>query len=347
MTETSFPTSDVIQKQDQFLRLFESWAESRAKVSPGERPMGAETADIYREMWAAFATFCIERDLHYDRLRADDLSTFFQYRQKARVHTGLRERELNARYARRFLTLIDRVLKHAAQEHGCQPNHAAAELLEETGYKHAEAVERDPLPEYLRPGQAEQLIRFCGDCQKKMMEQGMVWKELRDIAAIALMLGAGLAPGDVRSLRTDGVIRQRDENTANTKDSDRPWKLSVPGNGNSPARETPIAPWAADLLKVWLEERQRQRLAGDYVFPSTASGKQWSQSRCFESCKAALEKAGIGEAPGGLFRLRHTFVLRQLADGHAETDIARWLGLLDITGMNRYKRIVTNEVTLR
>lgn len=309
--------------------------------------MGEETADIYREMWAAFATFCIERDLHYDRLRPEDLSTFFQYRQKARAYTGMQDRELNARYARRFLTLIDRVLRHSAQENGCQPNHAAIELLQQTEYKYAEAADRDPLPEYLRSGQAELLIRFCGDCQKTATEEGMYWKELRDITAVALMLGAGLAPGDVRSLRCDGIFFRNSESNESSNNNDLPWKLSVPGNGNSPARETPIASWAAHLLKVWMDQRRKQRLAGDYVFPSTASGKQWSQSRCFESCKAALEKAGIGEAPGGLFRLRHTFVLRQLAEGHAETDIARWLGLLDITGMNRYKRILTNEVVLR
>jgi site-specific recombinase XerD len=338
MTETHLLSQESIKKQARFLQIFEAWVDSRAKAGIGDRPLGPETADIYREMWSAFAIFCIEHSLRYDQLRSTDLIRFFEQRQKARAASGASPHDLNARYARRFLTLIDRVLRHAAHQHGSQPNLAAAELLERPEYKHAEAADRDPLPEYLLPKQSEDLIRFLEIQLQRIESEPMHWKEMRDCTAVALMLGAGLAPGDVRALRTSGVM---------TKEDGLPWKLSVPGNGNSPARETPIAVWSATLLRTWMEEHRRQRLAGDYVFPATASGKQWSQSRCFESCKAVLKKAGIDDVPGGLFKLRHTFVLRQLEEGHPETEIARWLGLLDISGMNRYKRIVSSEVALR
>jgi site-specific recombinase XerD len=41
-----------------------------------------------------------------------------------------------------------------------------------------------------------------------------------------------------------------------------------------------------------------------------------------------------------LFKLRHTFALRQLRKGKTEEEVARWLGLLDINSMTRYRRIV-------
>jgi site-specific recombinase XerD len=338
MTDTHLLSQEFIDKQARFEQIFEAWADSRANTGVTDRPLGPVTADIYREMWSAFSTFCIEHRLQYDQLRSIDLSRFFEQRQKARAASGEYPNELNARYARRFLTLIDRVLRHAAEQQGCQPNIAAAELLEQPEYKHAEAADRDPLPEYLSPEQSEDLIRYLRNQYQLIGTESVHWKEARDCAAVGLMLGAGLAPGDVRSLRINGIFMKEDG---------EPWKLSVPGNGNSPARETPVAGWAGSLLRTWMEEHRKQRLAGDYVFPATMSGKQWSQSRCFESCKAVLERAGVDDVPGGLFKLRHTFVLRQLEEGHVEADIARWLGLLDISGMNRYKRIVRNEVTLR
>ena len=55
----------------------------------------------------------------------------------------------------------------------------------------------------------------------------------------------------------------------------------------------------------------------------------------------------MGDDDGGVFKLRHTFALRQLADGKSETDVARWLGLVDLNGMARYRKIVKAPVELR
>ncbi|NEX63996.1 tyrosine-type recombinase/integrase [Noviherbaspirillum galbum] len=311
---------------------------SRAKGDVADRPLGPETADIYREMWAAFSTFCLEKGIDPGKLRPQDLTEFFLHRERSRAPAPGAGRALNMRYARRFLTLIDRVLRHAAATRNQQPNLAAFELLQQPHFKHAEAAERDPLPDYLGDELVEQLITFLKHRFEENRQKALYWKELRDLTAVALMLGAGLAPGDVRHLRTAGVL---------TNGEGLPWKLSVPGNGNAPGRETPLAEWAGEMLAEWMRERERQGFLGDYVLPSTSSGKQWSHTRCFESSKAVIQAAEIGEGGGGLFRLRHTFAMRQLAAGHAEADIARWLGLLDVTGMNRYKRLLIAPVAVK
>ena len=47
-----------------------------------------------------------------------------------------------------------------------------------------------------------------------------------------------------------------------------------------------------------------------------------------------------------MFKLRHTFALRQLAKGKSESDVAKWLGFLDQNSMARYRRIVPGHVDL-
>lgn len=327
---------------------FERWAADRKTTGPrpGDgRKLGAATADIYREMWQAFTVFCIGRDLAFGRATIADLESFLATRASAKNAAGqaavplgaVVSSSLNPRYARRFLTLIDKVFRHQARLDDLPPNIAAYELLQRPDFRYAESSDKDPLPDYLDERNAKLLISFVTKASGAEPDSAVPWKTIRDRTAVAVMLGAGLAPGDVRFLKLDGVI------VVGGKEEGIPWKLSVPGNGNAPARETPIAKWAAYQLASWLHLRNRQQIQGDFVFPSTLSGKQWSHTRCYESCSAVLAEAGVAENAGGLFKLRHTFALRQLAKGSSETEVARWLGLLDVNGMARYRRILRGE----
>jgi integrase len=97
---------------------------------------------------------------------------------------------------------------------------------------------------------------------------------------------------------------------------------------------------------LWLTIRTQQNIAGDLVFPSTLGGKAWSHTACYEACKAVLAGAGMEKDSGGVFKLRHTFALRQLAKGKSETEVAKWLGLVDLNGMARYRRLVARPVDL-
>ena len=327
---------------------FEHWAESRKTTGAGpsdQRVLGSVTADIYREMWQSFTIFCVERELPFARATVADLESFLATRASvrntiaalpasSRVGTTL----LSARYARRFLSLIDKVFRYQAGVDGVPPNTSAYELLQRPDFRYAEAADKDPLPEYLRERDAKQLIDFVTKTSRVESDSIVPWKAIRDCTAVAVMLGAGLAPGDIRCLTLDGVIIE------GGSENGLPWKLSVPGNGNAPARETPISKWAGYQLGYWLKLRNKQQIQGEFVFPSTLAGRQWSHTRCYESCTAVLADANIAESGGGLFRLRHTFALRQLAKGRGEVEVARWLGLLDVTGMSRYRRILQGEI---
>ncbi len=339
---------DDASAEERLRDTFKAWVHHRARsnsAARGERPLRHESATVYQEMWHAFAAFCGERMLDLQSLEAPDIETFLAIRgavdpdRKPRVLT--KGADLSPRYAWRLLTLIDRVCRFHAQREGVVANTAASALLQRPEYRYANATHRDPLPEYYEDTQAERLIAYLtGPGSKDSPTDPIPWKEVRDRTAVALMLGGGLTPGDARALTVGGVYSD------GGREADLPWKLSLPGNGNSPARETPLAPWAGRQLALWLSVRTRHDIKGGYVFPATLSGKPWSHTACHDACKAVLADAGMGEDSGGMYKLRHTFALRQLAEGKSDIEVAGWLGLIDLNGMARYRRIVTRQVDI-
>ena len=118
-----------------------------------------------------------------------------------------------------------------------------------------------------------------------------------------------------------------------------PRRLRVPASASAPAHETPVAAWAAQLLQSWLDLRAALAVPGDWLFPSTRSGKPWGKVAQYEAARAVLAEAGITNLrEGGSFRLRHTFALRQLKRGHPPQQVAQWLGVSDPAVMARYQR---------
>ncbi len=293
-------------------------------------------------MWNAFVPFCAERGLDLQSLDEDHLRAFLAIRSvgsNPEMPAASGSAGLSPRYARRFLTLIDWIASHRAADEQGQSHPAVRRLLDRPEYKYANAGHKNPPPEYLNDAQSAQLIAFVTQRpDPKMPPVALAWKEVRDRTAVALMLGAGLTPGDVRALRLSGVSIE------GGSEAGVPWKLALPGNGNFPARETPLAAWAGHQLAYWLVVRREHEIGGSFVFPSTRNGKQWSDTRSFLNCREVLSIAGISSDAGGLFKLRHSFALRQLSAGKSEAEVARWLGLLDVNGMARYRRLLTSPI---
>lgn len=348
MTLPLFPDTDAVQREAHLRAIFKAWLDSRARstsVRRNERPLREESAKVYQEMWHAFAAYCASRNLDLADLGEDDLRTFLLVRGTGadpyRPRVSTKGDELSARYAWRMLWLIDELTRFDARREGREANPAARTLRNRPDYRFANAAQADPLPEYYGEAHAKRLIAFLTQLgSDNAAPSPLQWKEVRDRTALALMLGGGLSPGDVRVLELRGIISESGPNFGT------PWKLALPGNGNSPARETPLAKWAGKQLAFWLRVRAQQGIEGNLVFPSTRAGKPWSHTACYNASKSVLEAAGMGHDSGGVFKLRHTFALRQLAKGKSETEVARWLGLLDVNGMARYRRIVPRHVDI-
>ena len=310
----------------------QAWLKAAGQAGQLQRK---SSAAVYDHMWFAFTTWAVGKGIAMATLSASDLDAYLQSRGGAN--------ELTDRYAWRLLRLVDRVQVHHAGVHDLVPNRAAAELLAATPrLRYANNSDTKPLPEFLAASEAKRVVTYLSAVRPRKAESGhesgQVWQEVRNRAAVGLNLGAGLTPGEVRALELDDVVVA---GGAGGTSQGVPWKLSVTGNGNSPARETPVAPWAGQLLRFWLEVRTEQGIPGTMMFPPTkGTGKPWGKGSQYASAKDVLQAAGIDEVDGGSFRLRHTFALRQLRRGKSAVEVARWLGVSDPTVMARYERVI-------
>ena len=286
------------------------------------------SAEVYEHMWTALAEWAVGNGIALDAMRAEDLDRYLASRGGAD--------ELSARYAWRLLRLVSRVMAHRARSEGAAPNLAADALLSRRpDLRFANATTRDTLPDYLPASEAKRLVSHLSAIRPGRIGAGQPWQEVRNRAAVGTMLGAGLTPGEVRALQLADVVIEAGRLQG------VPWKLRIAGDGNRPARESPLAGWAGQLLRYWLDVRAQQAIPGAMLFPSTrSSGKPWGKVAQYNATREVLAAAGIDDVAGGSFRLRHTFALRQLRRGTSPDEVARWLGVTDPAVLARYRRVV-------
>ena len=316
---------------------FEDWLADQMAQGILRQPSSIQ---VYRDMWGGFMNWALSQTppVTLTHLSTSDLQAF----QGARFGMKSSDLSLSPRHALRLLRLVDRVLKHQAAKHDESPNEAAAEwIAAQPEIKYAEAAQSDPLPDFLTVTETRHLITFLSAARprpgvtgsSRENPVGLTWQQVRNRAAVGLQLGGGLTPADIRALTLRSPVSQ------GGRIRDRPWKIAVPNHGNWPARETPIAPWSGELLHHWLKVRQDAAIAGDFLFPSTRTGKQWSRDSHYMCANKVLDEAGIDSIEGGSFRLRHTFALRQLRRGTSSEQVAMWLGV-EPESMNQYGRLM-------
>lgn len=355
-----------------FEQAFEAWA---AHAQQHRQLQREPSVAAYRVIWGGFVRWCVGQQptvtLH--TLTEADLELFIQ----SRTGAAGPDSDLTPRYVWRLLHLIDRVLLHDAQVRQQQiqalsapaahsqpgaaigltgaaaapqtpprlphaslvANRCAHVLLHSRPeWRYANAAERDALPDHLTAGQARRLVDHLSQARPRggRVPADPSWQDLRNRCGVALQLGAGLTPGEVRTLQVAHVV------VDGGRQQGLPWKLRVPGDGDSAEREAPLARWAGLLLRHWLDVRRQQALGGEQLFPSTRSGKPWGKVAHYNAVTQVLQGAGLDPSlvPGGSFRLRHTFALRQLRRGASPDDVARWLGVVDPAVMARYRRVV-------
>lgn len=318
-----FPTEEA-DLASGYERAFLTWL---ASAKYGDRRLQRPASiKVYRAMWHALSDWAVTEKLSVDDLTAIDIGRFIDSRGGD---------ELSDRYALRLLTLIDKVLCAHCFRLARDQNRAAQEVLAMRDAVRLANLTSDPLPSYLDPSEAKRLVTFLTKTYPRAGRSGQVlkWQDVRNRAAVALQLGAGLTPGDVRTLLVTG-----------SPSSPVPWKVRVPGNGTSRGRESPVASWAGQLLRHWLTVREQHSIQGVMLFPSTKSGKPWGRCAQVEASKSVLIDAGIDDVDGGSFRLRHTFAIRQLRRGKSTKDVADWLGVSESVVVDRYSRLLPAPV---
>lgn len=310
--------------------LFDAWASSLTSVSRG---LSEPTEAVQRAMWSAFGTWCIRNNIDAAKLTSVDLGKYLRSREGS-----VPASELTPRYAWRLVNLIDRVLNFSASGQGRAPNRAAAELLEsDSELKHANAESMEPLPDYLSDSQDRVLVAFLEASVPKDSTHCTLWQTVRNRTGVALQRGAGLTPLEVRMLKVSSVFVDLDTTRG-------PWKVRAPASESVQAHDAPLARWARPLLAYWMQLRTELGIPGDWLLPSTKSGKPWGKTAQFDSVADVFESAGLTGLKGGSYRLRHTFAVRQLARPECtEEKVAQWLGI-DAKEMSRYRGILMAAV---
>jgi site-specific recombinase XerD len=321
-----FDTPDAQARRERLALTFDRWAANRSASRFGLRE---ESIEVYRDMWGVFAAWCADRDCETATVDECDLEHF--------LRSLGRHGQATKRYGRRMLQLLARIDRFDAEEAGRGPNPAFARLKQHPDWRFADSELEEPLPEFLAAAEAKALIAFV--TVRQSSSDALTWQELRNRSAVALQLGGGITPGETRTLTLDQVV------ISGGRVKGEPWALALPGNGNFPARQTPLASWAGRQLGLWLRVRANQAIPGQMVFPSTRTGKEWSKASSINAFRDVLERAGIANPAGGSFKLRHTFALRQLTK-HSSEEVASWLGVQDPAVMDRYKRVLTTPVDL-
>lgn len=310
--------------------LFDAWASSRTSVSRG---LSEPTEAVQRAMWTAFGTWCIRNNIDAAKLTANELGRYLRSREGSAPTS-----ELTSRYAWRLITLIDRVLNFSASRQGRAPNRAAAELLEsDPELKQANSESMEPLPDYLSDSQDRTLVSFLEASVPKDSSPDALWQTIRNRTGVALQRGAGLTPLEIRMLKVSSVFMDLDATRG-------AWKVRAPTTGSVQAHDAPVARWAWPLLTYWMQLRTELRIPGDWLLPSTKSGKPWGKTAQFDSVADVFESAGLSGLKGGSYRLRHTFAVRQLARPECtEEKVAEWMGI-DAKEMSRYRGILMAPV---
>ena len=340
-----------------FAAAFDAWCAHQQQIG---RLRHLTSVKVYRSMWAALDDWCLQQP-GKPPLQALNGPLLRRYLDSRNGMAGPGE-ALTLRYRLRLLSLVRRVQAHDLSRHDLlaiaaapgvaarQGRSAAAQAWSEASLAAGPsiAMTAPDAPGSIGTAMTGRLMDWLLD--EAMASAPARWQVLRDRCALALQLGAGIGPGDLRALRCADVrppvgmaldpAGPPISMPAVTGPCSGGWAMCVPANGNAPAYQAPVAGWAAGLLQQWLACRARSGLAGALLFPSTRSGKPWGKVAQYSSVRKALADAGLPDGPGGSFRLRHTFALRQLLHGHAADMVARWLGVSDPHVMQRYQQVL-------
>lgn len=306
---------------------FDRWLTSH---SPALRKDSEET---YRAIWRSFSAFA---DLHEHNLKSIDAPFLELFLEEIEPRAGSGT-DVSPRYAWRVLDLINKVLTHCAVSLREQPNDAAAQLLSTERFRYVNARNNEPLSEALDPRSAATLVKQLTE-DAAFLGLKPTWKLERDRAALALMLGSGLTPMEVRRLAVSDLSLKL------IRGKQLPWKIRVSGTAKTSEHDAPIAHWARRSVRHWLDVREAFGFTHESVFPATKDRADWTEVGCHTSCTNTLTLLlGDEHRYGGLLRLRHTFIVRQLQRGVTLEKIALWLGLSTIERLERYKRILVRD----
>jgi integrase len=325
---TQSPTQlslDSLQQnlQTEFLRVFDAWVLS---LAAHRQPLMPSSIASYRARAGLMAKFFSERRVDLIEVKETDIEALLESLGSASPQRA------------RYLTLLESLNIFAAAELGVAANHAAARVRHSQAYATQLKRNNKRSPKILSPDAKRVFVKWFS----QQLSEGS-WQVVRNRALFALQLGAGLKPGEALSLPLSALGYDTDEHAKRYE----PWKISVPGTGLYPARDTPIAKYAISALAAWLKMGRNLGVLhaqGELIFVSARDGEALDASVMQRHWEATL--ADLGLSGYTLHALRNTWAASNLAQlPESEHDEIRlYLGLTRSDSIAPLKRLLTRKV---
>jgi site-specific recombinase XerD len=273
----------------------------------------ASSAEVYRAQWGNF--------LEWLRAKRTTLQTV----ERPVIEQFVSQLEIRRTQRMRYLRLIERVLDHV-REIESAPTNPARFIAQDGDAAWRQARDNEPTGFLTHDERARLIAHLYSPIGA--LPTGQRWRERRDRALVATFLGAGVKTGEAAQLTVDCYA------------AGAPY-VTVDANIPLLIRQARLAPFAIELLEVWISERRTIGLAGELLFPAAPSGRPMHKATMLRAIDAVVAASGMAAsrvARASPQTLRNTYAA-DLFDGGTDPErVGQWLGFQQMISVHRLHR---------
>ncbi|SDR63004.1 Site-specific recombinase XerD [Paraburkholderia tuberum] len=284
----------------------------RAEATGADRRAFAERSIVqHRSMFARFHRYLGGRGITVMDFGTDHIDGFFADLD--------RDCEPGTSTRLRYLKLMDRLSRHLSLL-GLRTDNPAASLLPREHWP-----DDEPMPVFLWP---DEDARLQDVCRAATFES---FKELRNRAIVALLLGTGITAAELSALTVDDL----DARGARVS-------VFVRKRGPRIARRVPVDAFALEIVSEYAKARAALSPADGLLFMATAGGKPMKPATLGQCVRSALRAAGAAAADESPRLLRNTYGRRHLLEGKTNEQVSSLMGLSSHRTATRLRETIFN-----
>lgn len=265
------------------------------------QPLRASSVVVYRAMGNKFVREVLGGDNGSLPKTWRDIGT-------GDIHAFLAKNELKRGIRNRYLRLLERLFDHLMAK-GIVPGNPARGLA---------------IKEPSKSNQGHDKTQWLTEAQQEAVMAALPppegWKDARNRALIATVLGGGLKVSEVIKL-TNGCVGARQE--------DGSLYIDVYPGGAGRRHRTRVAVFAAAILTEWMTTRKQLTIPGELLFPAKLAGGVLHPATLYRQVAAVLTEARIDPTlirHRGARTLRNTFAIHELEEGKPPELVGEYLG---------------------
>ncbi|MCK0512991.1 tyrosine-type recombinase/integrase [Aromatoleum buckelii] len=245
------------------------------------------------------------------------------------IHAFLAKNELKRGIRNRYVRLLERLFDHLMAKGIVSANPARGLAIKEP----SKSNQYHDKTQWLTEAQQEALVAA--------LPQAEGWKDARNRALIATVLGGGLKVSEVIKL-TNGCVGPRQE--------DGSLYIDVYPAGAGRRHRTRVAVFAAAILLEWMTTRKQLTIPSELLFPAKLAGGVLHPATVYRQVAAVLAEARIDPTlikRRGARTLRNTFAINELEEGKPPELVGEYLGHRAARSTRYYTALVRKPSPLR